>query len=271
MASLMEVPFGNAANVDKGLAEDLQERAATQPPNRRATAVEKVEDPRFRGKSIDDVVDMYRNLESHSGRLANEVGSLRQQVSTIIDDKRKADLEANVPKKLTVKTEDLLQNPTEVLNSLIQTEVSRALKPTTDGIARLEATLSGAMFSGAHRDADDITRTPEFADWVRKTPLRQNLASLASRGDMNAANTLLTEYKETSLTRATSATEAGQRAAERVSFERSSTAVTEPAQRKPGKVYKRADIQAWRMAHPDPSDDQAAEIDKLYLEGRVID
>src|SRR5271165_2299726 len=59
-----------------------QETRQTQTSS--STPTNDVNDPRFAGKSAAEIVEMYRNLESHSGRLANQLGEARNSVNALI-------------------------------------------------------------------------------------------------------------------------------------------------------------------------------------------
>lgn len=273
MVSMVEVPLGNARAVEEGLREDAQLRRQSppvEPKTKTQPSNESGVEARFKGKTIEDVIDMYRNAEAHIGRQANEIGQLRREVGEIISDKRRTDLAKQTP---AIKPQDLLERPNEVLEQVVGGKVNEALSTLNDRFNRLEAALSGAQFTSAHPDADALTKSPEFAAWVRRTPFRSQLAARAAQGDMSAANALVSEYKDSQSTSKVDRQEEGLREAERVTLERSATAkgTNEQRERPVGRVYRRADIVRYRMEHPDLNDAESAAIDRLYLEGRVID
>ena len=268
MASLVDVPLdgGNAERVIKELTapDPTPTKVADNPAPAAPTG--KI-DPRFVGKSVDDVIDMYRNLESHSGRLASDLGNVRRTVDELIADKRQRDLGNNTPRKPDMKVEpaDLFQNPQETLSEFVAQEADRRTKPLVDKVAQLEQALAGLTFTGRHPDYNEVTSNQEFKDWAGKTPLRTMTAQRAGQGDVGAADALLTEWKaqkpiEASRDRVV--------AAEKIGFE-SGRASSDNAGKTAGKTYRRSDLIKLNMTQPDKYEELGDAITRAYAEGRV--
>src|ERR1700722_7211967 len=98
MVRLVDVPLdsGSSTRAIEQLTEAVRE-SSEQPPTRQTQTQTQVQDvdPRFAGKSTEEIVNMYRNLESHSGRLASQLGEARTNLHTIITGKRENDLRQN--------------------------------------------------------------------------------------------------------------------------------------------------------------------------------
>jgi hypothetical protein len=262
------------------LADELRaSRAQTSSakPNAQAapspTAPAPTEPRRFAGKSREDVMEMYLNLERHDGRLANENGQMQRALQELLVDKRARDLAANGGNKPTeVNPTDLLQRPTEALDPFIEERVTKAVQPIHQQLQRLESLLGQSVFQNHHADAQDVTNSPEFAAWVRETPLRRSIAALAAGGNTQAADELLTEFKNTRTAQAENAEvqEQGRlTAASRVSLEQSRTGNDGTATQK-GKVYTRAQMRALMQSPSYQSDDSLREeVSRAYIEGRV--
>lgn len=230
---------------------------------------------RFAGKSREDVLEMYLNLERHAGKLANERGLMERQVNELIIDKRARDLAANGAKQpTTVNPTDLLQHPTEALDPFIEERVTRAINPIQQQLARLEGLLGQTVFNANHRDAQDITQSEEFAAWVRETPLRRSIGNLAANGNTQAADELLTEFKKTreaQTERHENAENGRLKAAERVSLEQSRTGNDGTATRQQGKQYTRAQMRALMQSASYANDESLREeVSRAYIEGRVV-
>jgi len=231
---------------------------------------------KFKGKSQEEIIKAYMNLEAHSGRLANDLGQTRQSVDQLLQQKRENDLRASgaqnvqrLPEPKEITAADLLQNPTEALNSYLEARESVATRELKERLARQEAQMAQQQFVSRHPDWQQQTNDPDFVNWARQTPFRQNLAARAAQEDLQAADALLTEYKayKPLLTQATSQS-TNLEAARQVGLERSTTAGedTKPT----GKVIYRRDAQALRISDPDKYDSPAFqnELLKAIAEGR---
>lgn len=238
------------------------------------SAPESSEPRRFAGKSREDIMEMYLNVERHSGKLANELGQTRAAVNELLVDKRARDLAANGGNRqpATVDPAELLQRPTEALDPFIEERVTRAISPIQQQLARLEGLLGQTVFNNHHADAQDVTNSEEFAAWVKETPLRRSIAQMAANGNSQAADELLTEYKktrETNVSRASAREESRLDAAASVSLEQSRTG-NDGSVPKKGKEYTRAQMLALMQSPSYQSDDVLRdEVSRAYIEGRV--
>lgn len=270
------------AHTDTAKLADELRSAGAQPTRAAKSTVQKTDEDtnteprRFAGKSREDILSMYENLERHSGRLANDLGQTQRAVQELIIDKRARDLNANGVKQPTkVDPADLLQRPTEALDPFIEERVNRAIGPLQQQLSRMEQMLGSSVFNNHHGDAATVMETPEFAAWVRETPLRRSIASLASQGNTQAADELLSEYKSTKAAeRANAETDDNTRlsAASRVSLEQSRTG-NEGAVggAKPGKTYTRGQMRALMQSRAYETDDVLKEeVSKAYIQGRVV-
>jgi hypothetical protein len=281
MASLVDVNLeqGDAKRLIGELQADAQQEAPPAKPaaensGAKAPAEPKPthsEDPRFTGKSREDLLEMYRNLESHNGRLANEFGQTKRTLDELLIDKRARDLNANgAPAVDNIDPTDLLVKPKEVLDKFVDAKAQELVRPLTQKIDQLEAQLLTNSFAARHSDANTVAHSPEFKDWVNKTPLRQQLAANAAAGNMQAADALLSEFKASAPAKASGThLEAALNAANRASLEGSNNAA-DPAVKPAGKVFKRADVIALRSRDPDAYERLSPQIEAAYREGRVV-
>lgn len=246
----------------------------TQPP---------AEDPRFAGKSTEEIVNMYRNLESHSGRLASQMGEQRRMLDQLILGKRDSDLrQVQQPTRDPVKVTpaDLLANPTEALDRYFQSRQPQGEQPEVqtlkERLNQLEAQLSETKFVTRHKDADAITADPAFARWVAQTPLRQRLASGAAQGNYADADLLLSEWNASNASgnTVTNARDSAQDLARRITTESGNSASeTGTGTNKSLPKLKRADLIALRQTNPEKyeSEEYQKVILQAYRDGRVID
>jgi len=272
MTSLIDTPVdvGNPDRVVQELLEAGKQGRPNQGSDRGRT--QDTTDPRFRGKSAEDIIQMYQNLERHTGGLANEVGQLRRTTDAILLNKREADLRGNGGEPVTVKPTDLLENPTEALDEFLTSRLTTAIQPLRDRINGLETELASTRLAGTHSDANEVANSQEFKDWVQETPMRRQVANMAAQGHIRATQDLLTEFKSTKAGGGSGKTrEQALADAERVNLEQSRTG-NDGTTGGSKKTYRRSDLIALRQRDPDKYEDPVLqrEIVAAYREGRVI-
>lgn len=284
MVRLVDVPLdaGDASRAVTDIEEAIAQSRSTQAPshsNTRTTA----EDPRFVGKSTEEIVAMYKNLESHSGRLANRLGQVenqyagvQQQVNQLILGKSENDLRKGSG-SVEIQPADLMVNPTEAIDRYLQSRQNPEVSALQRRLQELEQQLSQTTFSINHPKAEDVTQDPAFAAWVRQTPLRMRLAQSAAQNNLADADLLLQEWKHTQdagESQPSNTRNRAQELARSVTLESSNTSSESGTgqQGKGKKMFRSSDLIALRQRDPDKyeSPELQNEIVKAYLEGRVI-
>lgn len=276
MTSLIDTPT-DVGNPDRVVQELLEAGKHGQPNNSARTDSRQPTkddgDPRFRGKSQDQIIDMYHNLERHTGSLANEVGQLRRTTDAILLSKREDDLRRNGGNAdpVTIKPSELLENPTEALDGFVSSRMTTAMQPLRDRIQGLEAELASTRLAGTHQDAEQIANSEAFQSWLKETPMRRQVAAMAANGNARATSDLITEFKETAGKGTSRTRQEALDAAEKVTLERSQSG-GEGNTGGSKKTYRRSDLIALRQSNPDKYEDPTLqrEIIAAYREGRVI-
>lgn len=282
MVRLVDVPLdnGSARSAIEQLTEGVRESSQAAPQTRQTTTTQQMTsdvDPRFAGKSTEEIVSMYRNLESHSGRLASQLGEARTNLHTVITGKRESDLRQNggtietTPVK--IQPADILSNPTEAIDRYLTSRQSPEVNALQQRLAQLESQLANTTLRFNHPKAEEETADPAFAAWVRQTPLRQQLASRAANGDASSADMLLTEWQTAKASGKDAVQNVSERArdlAQRTSLEGRSSGSEGTGKSK--RTYKSSDLIALRMNDPDKYENPAfqREITQAYIEKRVL-
>lgn len=259
------------------VTESGQSRQTTRTPTQDTRSLQQPNiDPRFTGKSIEEVVASYKNLESHSGRLANQLGETKQALNQIILEKRGNDIRQNggTVESVKIQPTDLMVNPTEAIDRLLESRLSTRETSLQKRLNELEAKLSQTNFVTRHTNAQEETLDPAFQAWAQQTPLRQNLLAQAAGNNFDAADALLTEWKMSKPNaQVTQADNRAQDLARRVSLESSNAGSESGNGRKTGRTFKRNDLIALRQRNPDLYESEAyqKEIVAAYRDGRVVD
>lgn len=231
------------------------------------------EDRRFAGKNREEILDMYRNLESHQGSLANQLGQQRRTLDELLLAKRASDLQTNSDETSSTKltAADLLERPTEALDRVVNARLTSALQPLEQQLRNLGSELASTRVVDKHGDWNATVTSSEFQSWAAKTPLRMSLVAQARGGSWQAADALLTEFKDRpQQVSADIARNAAIKAAEKAQLETTQagsdggTAIT-------GKKIRRSDLWALRVNNPDKYDSMQPEILRAYKEGRIVD
>jgi hypothetical protein len=279
MVRLVDVPLdsGSSTRAIEQLTEAVKESSEQQPTRQTVTQTNVPDvDPRFAGKSTEEIVSMYRNLESHSGRLASQLGEARTNLHTIITGKRENDLRQNggvTETPVKINPSDLLSNPTEAIDRYLSSKQSPEVSALQQRLAQLEGQLANTTLRFNHPKAEEETADPAFAAWVRQTPLRGQLAQRAANGDASSADMLLTEWQQAKGSGKDPVTNASERAkdlAQRTTLEGRSSGSEGTGKAK--RTFKSSDLIALRMNDPDKYENPAfqREITQAYIEKRVL-
>lgn len=272
---------GDLSKIEQDLAQAVTQRQV--PPNKKAPAQKPAQEAtedvdslpaKLKGKTPQQIAEMYVNLESAYGRMANDLGQQRKLTDRLLDLKRDTDLQQNTPpKKVEIKSSDLLENPTEALERFSEARESQ----NQARLAELEARLAAQTLVQAHPDYLEVAQSAEFAAWVQQSPIRVRAVRAAQSGDWSAAGDLLTEYKAQKPAQKVDETDdndqqteaQARKAAAAASLE--STAQGAGGGSKAGKTYRRVDLMRLRAEKPDVyyGSEFQAEILRAYAEGRV--
>lgn len=214
---------------------------------------------RFRGKSLEDIVDMYSNLEKDHSRLGNELGQNRKLVDKLLQ----AELLAKQPVATVEDELDWNYEPEKATKTLVNSEVGK-LKSELETIKR-ETELE--KFKAKYPSYESDASSPEFIEWVQKSQYRMNLFNKNVSGiDFAAASELLdgwNDYKSDTV-KVKEDTDASRKKALRdASLEKGASG----GGRK--KTWSRAYIRHLRLNEPAKYEAHANEIAAAYREGRV--
>jgi hypothetical protein len=284
MSSLVDIAEDTPGNLSSLEADLTAAVTASQSEPAKAAPVEEKQSAasslpeKLRGKSLDDIAQMYINLESTYGRMANDLGQQRKLTDRLLDLKRAEDLGKQQPKAVEVSTSEFLERPTETLEKFVSSREAAKGDEYGQRMAALESSLAQQRFEQKHSDGLALANDPAFVAWVQKSKIRTKAAQQAYNGDWTAADELLTEYKEQAGTPAAKVVDVKDpaAAAEALNAARAagldtSGSGSDGSSKSAGKIYRRADLMKLRIEKPDAYYDEGfqAEILKAHAEGRV--
>ena len=257
------------------LAEQLEAEKTTnveEPPTEEAAAegvpTETAVPPKFRGKSVNDILDSYQNLEQQYGKQGNELGELRKLADTLIQKNLQESQNNTVQKEEeALNEEEFLADPVRSVRRL----VNEALEPIKNSLSQASVDTTMSRLQAKHPDVEGIVQDLDFQKWVMESVPRQEMWQRASGGDFNYADELFTQYK--TLYGNKQAEQEEQTRTEKERELQAATAVapgsSQDAVSKGKPTYKRSELIRLQLEDPRRYADLQPEIYQAYREGRV--
>lgn len=179
----------------------LEEEATGQPSTTETATPETPTIPdKYRGKSVDDLINMHQNAERRLSQQGAELGEVRRLADQLIGIKTAPNANAptrQIEQRKPVTVEALLENPEQVLNDTLQhSPAAQKADEASRRLDQLELTVQQRDFMRQFPNYQADMQNPDFIDWVKKNPLRQQLATAAYQNDYSAANGLWSLWGE---------------------------------------------------------------------------
>ena len=257
--------LGNVSEIE---AEDFKQSTSVQqtqqPDNNNVAEIPE----KYKGKNLEDIVRMHQEAEKLIGRQAQEVGEVRRLADDLIKQSLSQKTQQAQPNEVNNASQeiDFFEDP--------QSHVNRAVANHPDVIAAKQASQqlkqiqTQAMLNKKHPDFADIVRDGEFIEWVKASPMRLNIYAMADANyDFNAADELLSTFKQIRTSKTQQTTDAGN-AVRKQNLKAAGVDVGGTGESSK-KVYRRADLIRLRMQDPDRYEALQPEIMAAYSEGRV--
>ena len=217
----------------------------------------------YRDKSLEDVIKMHQEANKLIDRQGKEVGEIRKLADELI----KQNLSSN---KQSIKEEapevDFFENPKEAIRQTVDNH--------PDVVAGRQAAYDfkkmqiQQKLAQEHPDFGQVASDPDFANWVKSSPVRINLFAKADgEFDYDSANELLTTYKQLRGVKAKQTSDAGE-ATRKTNLKAAGVDIGGSGES--GKrIYRRADLIRLKMTDPNRYEALSDEIMQAYAEGRV--
>ena len=243
------------------LEQDTVETPEEEQPQQEPELPEK-----YRGKSVEDLVQMHQELEKFSGKQSTEVGELRR----LVDDHIQTQLVAQqAPQQQQQQDDDVdfFVDPKTAVSRAIDNHPKILEAQAYTEQAKKQATL--AQLQQRHPEMESVLQDPKFAEWIKGSKVRTQLFVQADQGyDYDAANELFSLWKEKNqVVQQTAQAEKAARKSAVKSANTGNARGTGEGSRK--KVYRRADIIKLMRTDPERYQSLSDELLKAYAEGRV--
>lgn len=234
------------------------------------------EPDKFSGKSREDVISSYQELESRFGKQGGELGELRKAADSFLQGPSKGTSYTD-PAETQVKTDDATEE--EVFDYIsdpekaVKAEIARAVEPMQSELHQLRAEKMSIKLNANHPEYESIVKDSKFHDWIKVSPIRmQQFVNADAHYDYEAAHELFTNWDNEVKSKVNKAENVTNITNDETAFKAAqlegNTAV--PDDDSPKKTYRRADIINLKMRDPDRYEALSNEIQQAYADGRVV-
>jgi len=221
---------------------------------------------KFEGKSVEDIVTSYGNLEKELGRKGQEIGELRKLTDEIL----KQQLTQNGTKEPEVEAEevDFFDDPDKAVSKAIENHPK--FREFEEQQKAAQATATTQQLEAAHPDYINVVQDTKFQEWVQESPIRTQLYVNAHNYDLDSAMELMNTWKDRQLVAKTSEVEA-EKSQKREDALKAGKGVSRTSSESTAgkKVYRRADLIRLKATNPNRYNDLQDEIMAAYADGRV--
>lgn len=215
---------------------------------------------KYRGKTIEEVVKMHRDAEELIARQGREVGEVRKLADELIKSQLTPKAEVEKPKEV-----DFFENPQEAIRQQIENH-PRVLA-AEQFAKQAQAEQSRQRLLQIHPDVQQIVGDVGFQEWVKASKVRTQLFQQADNFDVDAANELLSTYKELRGVRQKMAAEVDTTARDKTL--KAAAVDTGGSGESSQKIFRRADLIRLKMRDPAKYEAMSDEIMAAYQSGRV--
>ena len=247
---------------EKVTSEEVQESNSEQ------QSEEKVVPPKFQGKSVDEILQSYQNLEQQYGKQGNELGELRKLADSLIQ--KNLQEAQNTPvqeQERQLSEDDFLANPVDSVRKIVE----EAIQPLKGALQQTNTDTTMSRLQAKHPDVEAIVKDLDFQKWVMESVPRQDMWQKASAGDFNYADELFSQYKSLHGIKMEQQKEIARTEKERELNAATAVAsgASQDAVSKGKPTYKRSELIRLQLEDPRRYADLQPEIYQAYKEGRV--
>ena len=233
----------------------------TQPEPVEAKQQEDELPEKYRGKSAAELAKMHQEAEKLVGRHSQEVAEVRKLADELIKSQLVKKPEVEQPKEV-----DFFENPQEAIRRAV--ESNPRVMAAEQYAVHAQRQLAQQSLVQKHPDMPKVVQDPDFVNWVKASKIRTQLFQLADNYDLDAADELLSTYKELRGSKPHPVEVKADKVA-RDQMLRTASVDTGGTGESGKKVYRRADLIRLNMRDPAKYESMQEEIMAAYREGRV--
>lgn len=251
---------------------DITEEVLVEDTQAETEVVEPSIPSKFAGKSQQEIIDSYTNLEKELGRKAQEVGELRKLSDSFLQAEvsRQSNPQNNTPLETEDNAEvDFFDDPNKAVNDMI--EKHPRFQEFQQFQAQQAQAGAKAQLEQKHPDFTDVVQDKGFQEWVQDSPIRMQMFQAADSYNFDAANELLSNWKDRSMISKTQEVKQQAETNRKDALKAGSTeSRSSSASSAGGKTYRRADLIRLKMENPSRYESLEDDIFAAYADGRVV-
>jgi len=224
---------------------------------------------KYADKSLEDVVQMYENLQRKFDDHTQEVGTYRKMIAELTESRQANQVQEQPQEETYNFEENFYDDPQNAINHAIENHPEILKAREANQKAQQNASLS--KLESKHPDYLEVAQSKEFQDWVAKSKVRTNLFFDANeKYDFDAANELLDTWKSISMIDKTEKVKKQQEKSRNQAMKQTASETRTSGDSVGGKkIYRREDLRQLQIREPDRYAALADEIYEAYAEGRV--
>lgn len=261
MAEVQDLEVDEVGELEAVSEKIKEQQSAAEPETPKQDTEDEVIPEKYRGKSVKDLIEIAEHANKSMGRYANELGEVRKLADELI----KSQL-VQKPKEQEVQPEvDFFENPQEAVRRAVEANPRVQAAEQYAILARQE--MAKQKLAQLHPDFAQVTQSDDFATWVKGSKIRTQLFKQADSFDIDAANELLSTFKELRAVKQSKVSET-----EKISRDKTMTAAavdTGGSGESSKKIYRRADLMRLMQRDRPRYEEMQDEIMLAYREGRV--
>lgn len=220
---------------------------------------------KYKGKSAAEIARMHQEAEKLIGRQAQEVHEVRSLADKLLQQQLSKQT-VNAQPNEELSEDEFFANPKEAVARTV--EQHPAVLEAKAASLEFKKMKSAQMLQTKHPDYLNIAGDPEFNNWVKGSPIRQQMFQAADKDyDFNAADELISTYKQLKAVQTTAVNTSTKQAQD--SALKAASVSTGGSGETSKKIYRRADLIKLSMTDPDRYMQLQPEIMAAYAEGRV--
>ena len=226
---------------------------------------------KFANKTTEEIIDSYTNLEKELGRKAQEVGELRKLSDSFLQAEvsRQHNPQNNTPLETEDNDVDFFDDPNKAVNDMIENHPKfQEFQKFQNSQAQAGAK---AQLEQKHPDFTDVVQDKGFQEWVQDSPIRMQMFQAADSYNFDAANELLSNWKDRSMISKTQEVKQQAENNRKDALKAGSTdSRSSSGSGAGGKTYRRADLIRLKMEDPTRYESLEDDIFQAYQDGRVV-
>lgn len=214
----------------------------------------------LKGKSVSELAKMHHEAEKLIGKQAQEVYEVRKLADELIKSQLTPKAEVEKPKEV-----DFFENPQEAIRQ--QIENNPRVMAAEQYAKQAQAEQSKQRLAQMHPDVQQIVGDEGFQTWVKASKVRSQLFQQADNYDLEAADELISTYKELRSVRQKVVANVDNTVRDKTL--KAVAVDTGGSGESSQKVFRRADLIRLKMRDPAKYDSMNDEIMEAYRSGRI--